>query len=238
MIDSKSSNDLHPTVKRACEELILRMQKLGYPVGISSTYRDYEQQNFLYSQGRTRPGSIITNAQGGWSMHNFRLAFDIFKNIVGHAYDDMEFFRVAGIIGRELGLTWGGSWSGLVDKPHFEWTNGLSLSQLRAGAYPPNLKLQWEYKKEEEERMLNKKIKELESEITSLKNENFDLQNKLKSQEPKGIKILLNGEEKEIRAASIGDYNYVMLRPISEALGYEVDFDEKRKLPILTKKIN
>ena len=233
MIDSRSLNDLHPTVRRAAEELIRRMKERGYPVGIASTYRDFEQQNYLYAQGRTRPGSIITNAKAGESIHNFRLAFDIFKNVVGHAYDDLEFFRIAGVIGHELGLEWGGSWSTFVDKPHFEWTNGLSLAQLRAGARPPNVKLAWEYRKEAEEKMYKEKIAQLEAEINNLETENSGLRERLRSQEPTSIKVLINGEVKEIRSALIQDYNYPMLRPFAEALGFGVDYDAEKKMPVI-----
>ena len=84
MHNSRDINDLHPTVLRGCKDLIRRMSQEGYEhVGISSTYRDIAYQNNLFAKGRTIKGSIVTNARGGSSMHNYRLAFDIFQNIRG-----------------------------------------------------------------------------------------------------------------------------------------------------------
>ena len=40
-------------------------------------FRSFAEQNLIYSQGRTRPGKIVTNAKAGQSMHNFRYAIDI-----------------------------------------------------------------------------------------------------------------------------------------------------------------
>ncbi len=133
MIDSKNINDLHPTVARAAYELIERMKKIGYPVGISSTYRDFEKQDALYAQGRTTAGSVVTNAKAGYSLHNYRLAFDIYKNVKGQEWSDSKFFEAAGKIGQEMGFKWGGSFTTLVDKPHFEYTGGLTLDELRVG---------------------------------------------------------------------------------------------------------
>ncbi len=38
--------------------------------------RSRERQNELYAQGRTAPGKIVTNAQGGQSFHNYGYALD------------------------------------------------------------------------------------------------------------------------------------------------------------------
>lgn len=66
MINSRRKIDL---VDRAYD-LILRWEAhcfaIGIPVIITSTLRDIEYQNFLYEQGRTRPGKIVT-----WT-HNSR----------------------------------------------------------------------------------------------------------------------------------------------------------------------
>ena len=37
-------------------------------------FRSFAEQNLIYSQGRTRPGKIVTNAKPGQSIHNFRYA--------------------------------------------------------------------------------------------------------------------------------------------------------------------
>ncbi len=145
MIDSRDVKELHPCVRRGAEELKRRMEAQGYPMGISSTYRDQEKQNALYAQGRTKPGSIVTNARGGQSIHNWRLAFDVFFNVKGQEFSNTRFFNEAGRIWTEMGGVWGGSWVGFVDKPHMEYTGGLSLSQLQQGKkLPDDAKMKWE----------------------------------------------------------------------------------------------
>ncbi len=145
MIDSKDLNDLHPALKRGATELIRRMKEKGYAVGISSTYRDSERQNAIYAQGRTTPGAIVTQLKGGQSMHNYRLAFDIFQNVKGKEFSDSAFFKTAGTIWEQMGGEWGGSWTGFVDPSHFQFTNGLTISQLQQGStVPQNAKMKWE----------------------------------------------------------------------------------------------
>ena len=121
------------------------MAEFGYAAGISSTYRDNESQNALYAQGRTTSGNIVTNARGGQSVHNYRLAFDIFLNIKGKEYSDASFFKTAGRIWEEMGGEWGGSWKGFVDTPHMQFTGGLSLSDLQKGkVLPADSVMPWE----------------------------------------------------------------------------------------------
>lgn len=45
---------------------------------IVQDYRTYAQQDALYAKGRTTSGSIVTNAKGGQSNHNFALAVMFF----------------------------------------------------------------------------------------------------------------------------------------------------------------
>jgi len=158
MINSRDIAELHPAAARGCREFIGRMRSAGYPnVGISATYRDKTYQDWLYAQGRTRPGSIVTNAKGGQSIHNYRLAFDFFRNEPGQTPDgrplafadktagERAFWDTAGRIWTEMGGVWGGSWQGFVDRPHCEFTGGLSLGKLQAGRLlAADVKMPWE----------------------------------------------------------------------------------------------
>jgi peptidoglycan L-alanyl-D-glutamate endopeptidase CwlK len=148
MINSRNIEDMHPCLKRGARELTRRMVELGYQVGISSTYRDNEYQDYLYAQGRTREGNIVTSATGGKSIHNYRLAFDIFKDETGHLYDDRIFFEMAGKLWISMGGAWGGSWRNFPDSPHMEYTGGFSLVDLwiRKLALNDNAKMPWEEK--------------------------------------------------------------------------------------------
>jgi peptidoglycan L-alanyl-D-glutamate endopeptidase CwlK len=146
MINSRDIDDLHPCVWRGAAELIARMAAGGYTaVGISSTLRDHEYQAKLYAQGRTAPGAVVTSAKPGYSTHNYGLAFDIFQNIRGREWNDSGFFALAGKLGQEMGFVWGGSFRNLVDKPHFEYTAGLRITDLLAGRrLPADARMPWE----------------------------------------------------------------------------------------------
>lgn len=132
-------NELHPKVKVLAEALISECKKQNILIGISETYRTVERQDYLYAQGRTRPGRIVTHSKGSTmsSYHQWRLAFDVYHNKRGDEYNSLILSKV-GAIGQNLGLEWGGSWSKFRDTPHFQYTFGLSINDLRAGKKPPS----------------------------------------------------------------------------------------------------
>jgi peptidoglycan LD-endopeptidase CwlK len=135
MIASRELSALHPRVMQMAIEFIKRCKEAGIDVIITSTYRDYESQNALYAQGRTTKGAKVTNAKGGYSMHNFKCAFDFAPLKNGKIdWNDTKLFARCGRIAESIGLEWGGSWTSFVDLPHCQWTNGLTLEQLRNGA--------------------------------------------------------------------------------------------------------
>lgn len=135
---SRDMNELHPKVKELAEKLIEACRKQGINIGISETYRTKERQDYLYAQGRTRPGNIVTYVRGSdmRSYHQWRLAFDVYINKKGDEYNSTLLKKV-GDIGTNLGLEWGGSWSGFKDTPHFQYTFGLSIQDLKRGKNPP-----------------------------------------------------------------------------------------------------
>lgn len=113
-------NQLSPQAQVACNLFITECKKAGLNVLITETYRPQARQNYLYEQGRTRPGKIVTWTKS--SRHTGKMAWDICKNVKGQEYSDNAFFDSCGKIARSLGITWGGTWS-TPDKPHFEITS-------------------------------------------------------------------------------------------------------------------
>lgn len=110
--------ELLPAAQTACRLLFQQCYKAGIKnIFITETYRSQERQNYLYAQGRTRPGQIVT-----WTLnsnHKSRLAWDIAVGPPQSLYDVTTLNRV-GAIARKLGITWGGDWIGSIDRPHFE----------------------------------------------------------------------------------------------------------------------
>jgi peptidoglycan LD-endopeptidase CwlK len=119
--------------------LISKAGTVGITIKVISGLRTYDEQNDLYAQGRTKRGNIVTNARGGYSNHNFGIAFDV-GVFEGTKYlDDSPKYKAVGVLGSDLGLEWGGNWKTIQDEPHFQlrpsWAADLSerdmLAELR-----------------------------------------------------------------------------------------------------------
>ena len=108
---------LTPAAQRACTLFLERCKEAGLNVLVTETYRSQARQDYLYEQGRTRPGKVVTWTKN--SRHTSRRAWDICKNVKGQEYSDAGFFKACGAVAKELGITWGGTWS-TPDTPHFE----------------------------------------------------------------------------------------------------------------------
>lgn len=144
MLKSRDINLLRRDVAANCRKLIELAAQEGFKVLVTDTVRDDEYQAYLYAQGRTRPGSIITNSKTP-TFHNVKagLAFDVCQNIKGREYNDEKFWQAVGRIGKQIGFTWGGDWKNPVDKPHFQWDGGgkYTGAMILAGNYPPPMPL-------------------------------------------------------------------------------------------------
>lgn len=137
MITSRSLDDLLPQVKVKCEQFIQLCATNGIDILITSTYRDKESQNALYSQGRTSPGSLVTNAKGGDSFHQYRCAFDFVPVVGGKAdWSNTATFTTCGKLGASIGLEWAGNWKGFRELAHLQYTGGLTLDDLKSGKVP------------------------------------------------------------------------------------------------------
>ena len=113
----------HPQLQLLANKLITECKKQGLIVKLGECFRSVAEQDALYAQGRTTKGSIVTNARGTSysSMHQWGVAFDVIRNDGKGAYNDSDnWFSKVAKIGKSLGLEWGGDWTSLVDKPHFQ----------------------------------------------------------------------------------------------------------------------
>lgn len=132
-MSSRNLSDLLPHVEIKANAFINECRMAGIEPLIYCTYRSYEEQEAEYAKGRTVKGSIVTNARGGESWHNWNRAFDCVPMENGRAqWNDIESYKKMGEIGKALGFEWGGDWK-MKDYPHFQWTDGKTLGQIRAG---------------------------------------------------------------------------------------------------------
>ena len=136
-------SELHAAVQPLARETLQRAMNMGIPLVVTQAYRDPAEQARLYAQGRTTPGPIVTKAPPGWSWHEYRLAFDVavLDQATGRATwpNDNALWEQIGAAGKAAGLEWGGDWTGIVDRPHFQLTMGTTMAQARAGQLPAEL---------------------------------------------------------------------------------------------------
>ena len=127
---------LKPEIRTQTISMLYELKKQAINVEIVSSYRSFDSQNELYEKGRRGiiGEKIVTNAKGGESIHNYRLAFDV------EVYDkkgkkdwDFEGANWQTVIekGTSKGFESGYYWSNPYDPPHFQDTKGKSLSQLQ-----------------------------------------------------------------------------------------------------------
>lgn len=127
---------LLPQVQPLARALVQKAALSGICIKIICGFRTYAEQDALYAQGRTVPGNKVTNAKGGFSNHNFGIAFDI-GVFEGNKYlGDSPKYKAVGVIGTDLGLEWGGNWKTMVDEPHFQlrpaWASKMKESEMLA----------------------------------------------------------------------------------------------------------
>lgn len=132
---------VHAWIVEKARLLLQKAHKEGIFLIVTEGLRTMAKQNELYEQGRSKPGKIVTNVRGGYSYHNYGLAFDVCVcdiangKLVPNWNVDQRWKRV-GEIGQSIGLEWGGDWTSIKDYPHFQYTFGLSIAQLRQGRKP------------------------------------------------------------------------------------------------------
>lgn len=148
---SRKIDDLHPVLAYAFG-LALGQWRSLYPNApqpfLICTYRSSQEQDGLYGQptdkrdndgdGRVdETDERVTNARGGQSPHNFTmaLAFDVaFQTQTNPAkldYSTKLFDQFAPLVLQTPGITWGGNFKSLVDRPHFELTDWKVLAKAK-----------------------------------------------------------------------------------------------------------
>ena len=138
---SRNLDDLHPSLKRKALNVSEQSAAINIPILIYRTLATVEEQNFIYQQGRSRPGRIVSNAPGGFSYHNYGLAFDFAVDPPGPEIawdtkvdandDEIPDYAQVGRIGEDLGLEWGARFQSLRgDLGHLQMSCGLTVQQL------------------------------------------------------------------------------------------------------------
>lgn len=134
----------HPNLRDRLKEWYLeannKLLPKGYRLRITHVYRSIKEQDDLYAQGRTKKGSIVTNAKGGQSIHNYGLAFDfvILRDLDSNGtfetadYTVNDYWKKIAAFFKSKGFTWGGDFKSFKDAPHVEYSKGLKWDYFKS----------------------------------------------------------------------------------------------------------
>jgi peptidoglycan L-alanyl-D-glutamate endopeptidase CwlK len=133
---------LHPIVREKVRVLLEKLSAEGIPFQLFEGFRSPQRQQYLYEQGRTRPGGIVTYAGPWGSYHQYGLGADmvLFENgswSWDTSGEKSRWWERLHQLAREHGLE-PLSW----EKPHLQ-PPGLSITDLQAGEYPQGGDLDW-----------------------------------------------------------------------------------------------
>lgn len=132
-------DSLYPPFAECVRKLLSAAKAKNDTYVITQGMRTHAEQDRLYAQGRTAPGSKVTNARGGQSLHQFGVAADLCFDSSDKPglQPDWSHKRYApiGDYADGAGLEWGGRWSSLKDLPHVQLPlgkYGLTHKDLQA----------------------------------------------------------------------------------------------------------
>lgn len=133
---------LHPVFRERVSEVLNKLENEEIPFRLFEGCRSPDRQHYLFSQGRTRPGDKVTNADAWQSLHQYGVAGDFVLFINGNwSWNDKgpaaAWWKRLHEIGKHCGLE-----PLSFEKPHMQLA-GLRLNDLRRGLYPSGGDSSW-----------------------------------------------------------------------------------------------
>lgn len=142
--DPRTEANIHsllPKAQIAARKFLLLDPKDQFVIKILSGTRTYAEQNALFAQTNPR----VTKASAGHSNHNFGISWDIGIFVGGEYYDgsdrdpararaeEQAYINQRNVTKAQIPeIEWGGDWTSIVDRPHYQLRTGKSVDQVRA----------------------------------------------------------------------------------------------------------
>lgn len=122
--------ELHPELAEKIRTMSVMLSEENIEIRVVQGLRTWDQQQALYDEGRTMPGRIVTEAQAGYSWHNFGMAADCapFDDGVPDWNPSHPAWKRMIEVGESLGLLSGSTFHSCPDNPHFQLTGSLPIS--------------------------------------------------------------------------------------------------------------
>lgn len=149
MLNSRDLSLLREDVRANVCAWLRMCEAEDLPVLITQTVRDDDYQAYLYAQGRTRAGRIVTSSRRT-TFHGAGLAVDFCKNVKGQEYGDRVFFDRVIALAKQVGFSSGADWKSFPEQCHLQWDEG-GRYQFDRTKSPKNMPLY------EEDEMITKK---------------------------------------------------------------------------------
>lgn len=140
---------LSPYFRSRIENALKDVHAAGYDLFIFEGYRSPQRSSYLYEQGRTREGKIVTNAKAWQSFHNYSVACDLWPKINNRWVFDFDYKKIRDIMvnhGFTCGMDFG-------DNPHFQLDGGLKWQECKSITENHGLPAVWQ---NIEERIISK----------------------------------------------------------------------------------
>jgi peptidoglycan L-alanyl-D-glutamate endopeptidase CwlK len=133
---------VYPGLAEKVRQMADILLKEGILIRVTQGLRTVAEQCALYAQGRSKPGKVVTNCQGGHSYHNFGLAVDccpstdaVDKPFKPEWDETRPAWKRMVQVGESVGLNSGSAWIHFKDVPHFQltgkWPVGAPPSEAR-----------------------------------------------------------------------------------------------------------
>jgi peptidoglycan LD-endopeptidase CwlK len=155
-VDSRSEGEIRtllPEVQILARSLVHNASAIGLAIKVISGTRTFAQQDAIFMQGREKDLAKInaarkaagldpikasenvvrTKARSGFSNHNFGIAFDIGVFSGPKFLPESPIYKAVAVLGKQLGLTWGGDFKTIVDEPHYELRPHWAAEMSEAG---------------------------------------------------------------------------------------------------------
>lgn len=132
---NRDFEDLAPFVSGLLKLALIECWDCGYELNLFEGLRSPQRQAYLYEQGRTSPGKIVTKARPWRSWHQYGVAVDLVYKKDGVWTWDGNYDKPAAIL-REYGF----EWLYPFERVHFQITGGLSLDRASSLVLSQGLK--------------------------------------------------------------------------------------------------
>lgn len=118
--------ECHPILQERWSRVAEKYRSLypGRKLLVTCGNRSVEEQQELFSHGRSKPGPVVTQLDGVNQKSNHNVtpsrALDFCVVLQGKATWNPSEYRSVGTLAEAEGLIWGGNWPHFKDNPHIE----------------------------------------------------------------------------------------------------------------------